>query len=380
MLGAMCLSAFVVSARELKSFLGVNFGDVPHVDKFIGGIGGLYMFKPNRDFGTFSNGLVQVTKNSNRICTIWCDRDSGTKAMGRIATKGLRAKVVDKYASYGIYEFIRGSEEWLRCYNYRNNFEGAKVNDRFYYLFAFPDNGVWSQFMEIYCVEEKDGDSLVKIIAFDGKLARNDDAEGGVDEETAKGDDKANNIKDETPIVVSGYDKTRVEEAKIETVETPDSFLGFRFGGDIKDYSFVSRRDDGSALRCWEKPKKSFRKFHGSATLLGTIITRRIFSIEIDSESFPDDATDEEKLYEYNQTKEVIAKKYGVEPVTKKSSSFMGLWNEEISEYKVGDVVITLRWCNERKMELKAVNLELEQQAKDEWRKELSQSDGSEAL
>lgn len=175
----------------------------------------------------------------------------------------------------------------------------------------------------------------------------------------------------------------------------PDSFCGFTFGMVIGgSYGEAPHRaDDGSACIEHCRLKKPFRKFHDDARLYGCIASKRLFKIEMYSESFSEDVTKEDREKEYEATKNVLSKFYRIKPNESREKSLsiasrggtLGSitdisWNQRIAVYELGRVVITLRWAGEDRMWLTAVHTNLEKQAKDEAEKEMKEADGSEAL
>lgn len=175
----------------------------------------------------------------------------------------------------------------------------------------------------------------------------------------------------------------------------PDSFCGFTFGQLIRGTfgDAPSRADDGSACIEHGELKKPFRKFRDSARLYGCIGSKKLFKIEMYSESFSEDITKEEREKEYEATKNVLSKFYRTKPkegrensllITSRGGTLGGItdisFHQRTAVYELGRVVITLLWASEDRMRLTAVHTELEKQAKDEAKKEMKEADGSEAL
>ena len=166
------------------------------------------------------------------------------------------------------------------------------------------------------------------------------------------------------------------------------SFMGFEFGSDImyiKSHFGASRTSDGHALRVtsgvnWPR----FREFTvGSLSdgcIYGSLKSGKMYRLERGSESFPDSATKEEKRAEFQRTVNVIAKKYMVSPVRSKKQGFLGLWNDEIAKFVVGQMEITLEWVNEDSMKLTAIHKGYEALAEKEWREDMENQDGADVL
>ena len=71
-----------------------------------------------------------------------------------------------------------------------------------------------------------------------------------------------------------------------------------------------------------------------------------------------------------------------VSPVRSKKQGFLGLWNEEIAKFVVGQMEITLEWVNEDSMKLTAIHKGYEALAEKEWREDMDMEnqDGADVL
>lgn len=206
---------------------------------------------------------------------------------------------------------------------------------------------------------------------------------------------------------------TKVSEQKKETkVQTPDSFLGYTFGSDVKqcanEFLNYCKRDGHVGGR--GSMKKPFRKFTGfneiperAVYLEGCVTSRRLYKISVSTGSCPYESVSmEDMLNEFRATCDVITKKYGVSyKVERKdvedvvySNPAQGIWwgGKVICEAKfvVGKVRISLKLLDRYSivncgylLVLEATNEEIEQEAKKEVKdsfNSIGDGDGMDAL
>lgn len=361
-LALIASSVAVVNAEELQSFMGIRFGMKISEGNFSGpDEDGDYTFLPP---GVKANPKVQYcvspTQRSKRVWRVAVNQtfDVGQGDFAR--SQYLKIMKRDYGAKW---EYIKPErEEWRELYAALEAAAPGTVHKDDFFLFWFKNSqGDVCQVMQMIVIRGEDA-VTVSISVMDVKLSQLDDKE-----KSTKGD----------------------EQKKDGKMQTPDSFLGYMFGSDIKQCANTYYGKQDGYVEGYGYMKKPFRNFTGQGLpeqavhLEGCVTSRRLYKISVSTGSFPQESVSmEDMLIEFRATCDVIAKKYNVSYKVEKNVEA----NTCEAKFVVGKVRISLKLLDcmvphGYLLSLEATNEEIEQESKKEVKDSLRVAgDGMDAL
>ena len=395
----LAVAAVTANAKELKSFLGVKFGESIHQDKFIAfddalkskGMSpsdirdpstyavfkGTYIYKLSKPFRNHTEVLVRANSNGEVYYAGFLDffnheqyeekmRECFDNARWIISTYGNDAiKITDKtYPDL----YTRLKE------NVTKGVGDSAVTVELFFGFQNDSGNFPSQIItsSVICDSESGCGVLAMVvedIALENATARKTQINGR--------SEKSNDAQLSRAQALLAKDKAKKQAAEESRQKGLDSFCGIDFGSVVNGEMY--RTDGGQYLTCVVRLKTPFRG-HEAARVYASVKSRRIFRIDMEGFCF-------ENCFEGGDLIAVVSKRYGFEPVShtnpiqRITDSYEWRFSNALIRFyfdysnKRGDQL----WKGNKSGILSAISHSWEHFANDEFQKE-SGGDGSSVL
>jgi len=403
---AMAVVAVTTNAKELKSFLGVKFGESVHQDKFIAfdnalkskgmspsainpsvyaAFKGTYIYIPSKPFKNYDEVLVKANANGEVYYVGVLEFFKGEYRVKKIKECAENAKWV--IASYGNDAIQITDKTHSELYNKlkRNIMSGVSDSaDAAQVFFGFMDtNGGFSQIVttSVICDRES-GDGVVAMgaedIALENAPARNTDDKSQAEERISRAP-QLSRVQ-----ALLAKDRAKKQAAEESRQKGLDSFCGIEFGAVFNEE--MSRTKDGlykwykggQYLTCLVRLNIPFRG-KDVARIYASVSSRRIFRIDIEGLEFETTG---------GGICDVVSKRYGFKPMDR-TNPFQRIIDEHVWKFKNQQIQFYFDYTNSRGDKLydcfnksgilSATDLRWKKIADDEFEKE-SGGDGSSVL
>ena len=327
MVASATIAAATVNAAELKSFLGVNFGESVSQDKFVAFddalkskgmspsdihdpttyavLKGTYIYKLLKPFKTHTEVLVRANSNGEVYYVGFLDffkheqyeekmRECFDNARWIISTYGNDAiKITDKTYP-DLYTRFKD--------NVTKGVGDSAVTAELFFGFQNGSGNFPSQIItsSVICDSES-GRGVLAMVAEDIALENATAHKTQINGQSGK----SNAPQLSRAKALLAKDKAKKEAAEESRQKGLDSFCGIDFGSVVNGEMY--RTDGGQYLTCVVRLKTPFRG-HEAARVYASVKSRRIF--RIDMEGFCFDSLEGGNLIA------VVSKRYGFEPVS----------------------------------------------------------------